>query len=375
MSRSDVDKVDSDLEQMYSDLAKSNVKPRWSSRDIGLANEPSPTSVPWVWKGSELRYLAAQAARLVSVDRGGDRRVLGLINPGHTWELGITATLWAGIQVLNPEEVAPAHRHTSSAFRFVIDGAGAYTVVNGERCNMSQWDLVLTPRGEWHDHYNEGDRPATWLDGLDTPLVRFLAATFFEEYPDYSQKALSPADVSACSFVTGGVVPGGDGAENGSGANNSPLLLYRWSGVEAALNMQKELLAPSRENGLSLRYVNPVTGGPILDTIDAGIWWLPERFSTVEERTVCSRVIYVIKGKGSSFVSGKHLIWESGDVIAVPSWTKARHVTEEGEAILMTYSDAPTLKALGLWRREVYCEAGEAIGGVEKPGLLLGTRL
>jgi gentisate 1,2-dioxygenase len=67
--------------------------------------------------------------------------------------------MYAGLQRVLPGEVAPAHRHTQSALRWVVDGEGAYTAVDGERVTMAPGDFIITPMLTWHDHGNPGDQP------------------------------------------------------------------------------------------------------------------------------------------------------------------------------------------------------------------------
>ena len=41
-----------------------------------------------------------------------------------------------------PGEVAPSHRHNQSALRFVVEGEGAFTAVDGERTAMRAGDFI-----------------------------------------------------------------------------------------------------------------------------------------------------------------------------------------------------------------------------------------
>ena len=79
-----------------------------------------------------------------------------------------------------PGETAPAHRHTASALRFMIEGEGAFTVVGGERTIMRRGDFVITPAWAFHDHGNSGNEPCAWLDGLDIHVVSFFETMFSE---------------------------------------------------------------------------------------------------------------------------------------------------------------------------------------------------
>lgn len=349
-------------DRMHRRFAAARITGLWEIKDSILPSTPTPAARPWAWRWTAVRALAFEAARLVPVDRGGDRRVLGLINPGAAHDFGATATLWAGIQVLNPGEVAPAHRHSPNALRFVIEGRSAYTTVNHDRCDMAPGDLVLTPGGTWHDHFNEGEAPVLWLDGLDLPLVRTLAATFFEPYPNSSQDYGTSVGSSARRHGFAGLAPVTHPADHGG----SPLFIYPWSTTVDAL----EQLAgddPDPFDAHTLAYVDPTTGGPILPTIDAQVTRLPQGFATRARREVASRVYCVVEGCGRSVVDGIAFDWERGDVLVAPSWAATEHRAVGGAATLFSYSDAPVLRALGLWRREPIAEAHQEIVGTFSP--------
>ena len=133
-----------------------------------------------------------EAGRLITAEEA-ERRVLILENPALRGQSCITASLYAGLQLILPGEVAPAHRHTQSALRLVLDGDGAYTAVDGERTTMRRGDFIITPSWTWHDHGNLGDQPVVWLDGLDIPIVRFFDAGFAEnERAVESQRRCGP---------------------------------------------------------------------------------------------------------------------------------------------------------------------------------------
>ena len=129
-----------------------------------------------------------------------ERRVLVLENPGLRGQSKITTDLYAGVQLVLPGEVAPAHRHAQSALRFVLEGGGAHTAVNGERTIMHEGDFIITPPMAWHDHGNESDRPIFWLDGLDIPIVQFLDASFAEHHDEDEQPISRPAGDSEARF-------------------------------------------------------------------------------------------------------------------------------------------------------------------------------
>ena len=113
--------------------------------------------------------------------------MLILENPALRGQSAVTQSLYAGLQLILPGEVAPSHRHTQSALRFIVEGSGAYTAVDGERTTMRPGDFIITPSWTWHDHGTRPDGPVVWLDGLDIPMIRFFDAGFAEN--DTSQVA------------------------------------------------------------------------------------------------------------------------------------------------------------------------------------------
>ncbi|MFZ0164793.1 MAG: cupin domain-containing protein [Trebonia sp.] len=176
-----------DLDSLYRDLRAAHLHPLWRIERNLLTEHPMPRAIPWVWRAADMYPLGERAIRAVPVNRGGERRVLSLGNPGLGGAPYAAGTLWGPLQCLGPGETAPAHRHTPGAIRFVLTGTGVWTTVNGDRCDMGPGDLVLTPSWYWHDHTNSGDRAMFWFDGLDLPIVEALDAVFYEQYPEHAQ--------------------------------------------------------------------------------------------------------------------------------------------------------------------------------------------
>src|ERR1041385_9225834 len=188
---SDIQSSPEERQAYYDQLTVQHVTPAWIGGGIGV--EPQSQAAPYVWHWQDLRPQAMRAAELVGTAQA-ERRVLRLSNPNLS---GIASnTLVANIQLVMPGEIARAHRHSGAALRFIIEGRGGYTVVNGERLPTSPGDLVLTPNWSWHDHANDTDAPMIWLDGLDTPLVRMLEAGFYEEHPQDRQEFGPPVNAS-----------------------------------------------------------------------------------------------------------------------------------------------------------------------------------
>src|SRR5689334_11729659 len=123
---------DPELERLYLDFADEHLNPLWTQLGDLMPMTPTSKALPFVWRWSRLYPLAARAGDLVPVGRGGERRAIALANPGLGGLPYATPTLWAAIQFLGPKEVAPEHRHSQNAFRFVVEGEGVWTVVNGD---------------------------------------------------------------------------------------------------------------------------------------------------------------------------------------------------------------------------------------------------
>ncbi len=341
------------LQQFYADLEHQHLVPLWNITADLLSREPQPQMVPYLWRWAELAPLAQKAAELVPIERGGERRVLGLVNPGLKGKYGATHTLWAGVQILFPGERAPAHRHSPAAIRFVMQGRGPYTTVDGDRCVMERGDLVLTPPWTWHDHGNDTDEPMYWMDGLDLPLVGDLAATFFEPFPQ-EQQPQTGLNLSERRYGIGQLRPKGAKPLGPS----SPLLNYKWEQTAQALYRLAEV-EEDPFDGAVLEYINPYTGGPVLPTLSCQIQLLRPQVHTKAHRQVNSAVYYVFEGQGYSVIGGQRFDWTQGDFFVVPPWAWHEHANVgEGEAILFSVQDTPVMVALGLYREEAYGESG-----------------
>jgi gentisate 1,2-dioxygenase len=152
-----------ELKQLYEDFESASLAPLWTQRDDLMPDVPTPKAVAHVWQWKKLFNIAERSGELVPVGRGGERRALGLRNPGLPGTAFATPTLWCAIQYLGPHETAPEHRHSQNAFRFVIEGKGVWTVVNGDPVAMERGDLLLTAGWNFHGHHNETDQPMAWI--------------------------------------------------------------------------------------------------------------------------------------------------------------------------------------------------------------------
>lgn len=334
-------------------LAARDLKPLWKIARQLMPDVPLPTTRAWLWKWDDVLPLARRAGELITLERGGDRRVLALANPGLGGLPFTSTTLWGALQYLGPHESAPAHRHTPSAIRFVLTGRGVYTTVNGDACDMEPGDLVLTPIWNWHDHNNRSDEPMVWFDGLDLPLLTTLESIFFENHPDQLQPVIGQ-NLSQQRFAGVGLREIGLSVSDA----HSPLLRYRWEETERTL----ETLHRTREDPIvSLEFVNPLTGAPAVSTFACEMHRLYPGARTPTRRKTGSSVYVVFQGSGSSVIDGVRFSWEPGDIFVTPSWASVDHQAHE-RADLFAISDRPVLQALHLYRAEELARHQE-IGG------------
>lgn len=338
------------LDTFYADVAAANLQPLWRQQDLMPSNPPLAT-VPYLWRLKDLRQLAERSGDLIPIDRGGDRRVLSLCNPGLGGAPWTTSTLWGAVQYLGPGEVAPAHRHTPSAIRFVLEGQGVWTLVNGDAVAMAPGDLVLTPSWTWHEHHNPGRTPMIWFDGLDIPLVRALDAVFYEDGPDeMTNRAVEPRSRSEGRYAGGpGLIPSGPREQ----VAHSPLLAYRWAETDRALSLLSEADGGPH---VALRFADPTTGRDAMPTMRMQMHRLVPRGKTPAVRVVGSSIFVAFRGAGTSIVGGQRFDWSAGDVFVVPSWTWIDHEASE-PSDLFSLSDAPVIEMLGLDRQQTLDEA------------------
>ena len=341
----------SHLDAFYADVAAYDLQPLWTQTSDLLPPSPCPSAVPWLWRWETLRALVERASGLVPIERGGERRVLALANPGLHGLPYATPTLWGAMQIVGPGESAPAHRHTAAAIRFVLEGEGLWTTVDGDACEMRTGDLVLTPSWAFHDHTNHGSVPMVWFDGLDLPLVKALDAVFFEPYKDRLQpveaKNASESRVAGRALLARGTQVGHDG---------SPLLVYRWPETDRALDA---LLAQDGGTVASIEFTNPTTGGPVLPTIGCAMHRLRSTTVTTPWRKTGSSVFVVHRGSGVTVAGSAVLRWSRGDMFVVPSWCPTYHASLE-DSDLFELSDEPVLRALRLYREEAVPDARDA---------------
>jgi gentisate 1,2-dioxygenase len=299
------------------------------------------------WPAAEVARLLEKLGAGIRLEAGGQRRTLRLTNPGLPY--GTTPTFFASIQYILPGEVATAHRHAATALRFIMQGKGADTIVDGEQYQINEGDLVLTPSWSWHDHEHKGDAPMIWLDVLDISLVRSLHATFFEGSAKPRQNVADVPDRSYREFGSGIMRPQ---RPNHSGLA-SPLLAYTSARAEEALR-QAAGLEPDPYDDIALEYQNPLTGGPALPTLGTVLQMLRPGVTCKPHRHTGSVVYYIVRGSGSMTIDGQRFDWGKGDFIALPPWAVHAHANRSAseEAVMFQVNDIPVLKTLGLYREQ-----------------------
>jgi len=323
-----------DLAAFDAELAAHSMRGQWLSderRDSGQGGdwqgevwEPQVRGRPHIWHWQETEKLIEKSGSAIE-ESFTARRSLIFANP--TLERFTTHTMNVGMQMIKPGELAWAHRHTISALRFVIEGhPDLFTVVDGARCPMQDRDLVLTPHWQWHDHHNQSDGRALWLDVLDGPLVAALNQTVFENFGEDQQAVRNDVD--------------------------SGPLRFSWSDMQAALDALSPADATPHE-GLAIPY-RDAAGGPVLKTLEPAIQRLPAGFEGAERRQSASAVYLVMEGRGRTVAGAETLTWGPRDVFVIPAWARHAHfnASQDQDALLFRVSDRPALEALGLYRED-----------------------
>ncbi len=315
-----------------------------------MTPHPRPEAIPHQWKWSLLKEVVKQSATAVPV--GDERRAMQLFNPGLNGQWATTNTLIAAVQVLLPGEIARAHRHSPAAIRFIIEGGGAYTAVEGEKVIMYPGDFVLTPSWQWHDHGNETKETIVWMDGLDVPLTKALNAIFFEMGQDLRAQETKPVNGSKALYGHGTLAPTWTKMRDSERPRFSPLMIYSWDQTAEALHELRDRDGSPYE-GIALEYTNPQTGGPVMPTLSCRVQLIRKGEKLKARRVTGSSVFHVVQGKGRSVIEGKTFDWEKGDIIALPSWAQHAHSnTGTEDAILFSISDRPVLETLGFYREQ-----------------------
>ena len=337
-------KLPKEIEELNELLCQRWISGLWNLDHAERPSDPKTRVKPHLWKWHDVYDSLLQAKEKITIASGSvERRVIRLVNPGLAESEMTTHTMLLSFQLIQPGEVAPGHRHTMTAIRFILQGHGAYTNVDGQKMVMEDGDLILTPQGCWHEHAHEGDENMVWIDGLDVPFIQALQVISFEPY----RQGRLPVNEGIDPQVYYGMArPIGDNA-------HMPLLHYRWRDTYPTL----QRLAKGNGNpcdGVALEYVNPTTGGSTLPTMSCRIQMLRPNEHTKSHRHTSTSIYHAFRGSGTTMINGVPFHWEKGDSFVVPlgSWHDHANASSTEEALLFSMHDEPILRAFGLYREE-----------------------
>jgi gentisate 1,2-dioxygenase len=333
-------------QDLYRRMDKHHLAPLWEVLHNLIPNEPATPCKPALWKYRDARPHLMEAGKLITA-KEAIRRVLILENPGMRGESCITQSLYAGLQLILPGEIAPSHRHSQSALRFIVEGSGAYTAVDGERTTMHPGDFIITPSWTWHDHGNPGNDPVVWMDGLDIRIVQMFAAQFHEVFPEEVQPVAREEGASVARYGNN-LVPLGAAAPFG---RTSPIFNYPYARSRESLAKLSRDQDPDACHGWKMQFINPLTGGHAMPTIAAFIQLLPKGFRSAPTRSTDGSIYSVVEGEGTAVIGNEKFQFEPRDTFVVPSWMPLT-LEATSESVLFSFSDRPGQEAMGLWREK-----------------------
>ncbi|KAL2783214.1 RmlC-like cupin domain-containing protein [Aspergillus keveii] len=312
------------VQQYYESLACNNVSPLWTVLDKMVPPQPNPRSTVAIWRYTSLIEPLKKSGELISAEEA-ERRVLMLVNPSLPAPY-TTDTIYAGLQLILPGEIAPAHRHMAFALRFIVEGSNGFTAVEGEKLMMERGDVILNPTWCWHDHGSEGTGPMIWLDGLDLPIYRLLPINFAENYAE----SRYPSSLATSSKLKLPWATAAETLDADISASNYAKYEYRFD-----------------------------DGAHLSRTISAQAERIASGSTTPGSRETCSFVYHVYAGSGYSVIvspdgTEERVEWTQKDTFSVPAWSKISHTCDmsEGQAYLFAINDKPIVETLGLWKKE-----------------------
>lgn len=332
----------------YQEIDAHSMTPLWEILHNIVTPLPMTPCVPHLWQWDVCYPRLLEAGELITA-REAERRVLVLENPGLRGQTRITHSLYAGLQLILPGEVAPAHRHSQSALRFILNGTGAYTAVDGEKVTMNVGDFVITPSWTFHDHGNPSDEPMVWLDGLDVAIVELFDAQFMEKGAADSQDTQIMAHTNLAEF--GNTMKPVNFQPR---SKTSPLFWYPYERTREALETMKRHGEMNACWGHKLQYTNPVTGDWAMPTMGTFMQLMPAGFKGKAYRSTDSTIYTCVEGRGRCIVGDTTLTFGPKDVFVCPSWMPYRFEVDAGDdAVLFSFSDRPAQQALDLWREQI----------------------
>jgi gentisate 1,2-dioxygenase len=304
------------LEDLYRELDGCHIQAGWAKDEPSLWAAPRKTYRPMQWRWEEGRAALSAAGRLVDTELA-ERRNLILFNPVEGNRYATVRTMICAYQMILPGETARSHRHTPNALRMVLEGEGAYTVVDGQRLDMKVNDVLLTPNWHWHGHGSEAEGPCSWLDCLDVPTTQLLEPMFYEGHPEGFEPIASHP-------------------------SRSPYI-FPWADVQRDLDRTEP--DPEGKYGRRIRL-----DAPSMPTITLYMQRMEAGTETRPLQTTANNIFCAVEGAGSTVIDGERFDWRRGDVIAAPAWRPIEHhVTSDATLFVMT--DEKLMAMLG-WLRE-----------------------
>ena len=346
--------IDNDeLLSFYKELEAHSANAFWRRANEIEPWEPETRYSPTIWRYKDMRPLVVKSSELVKPEEAG-RRVIVLVNDSDPGRQNSAAVGWlfSGLQIMLPGEITPAHRHTASAQRFIMEGGGAYTVVDGHQIELGQYDYVLTPGKCWHDHgvFDHG-QVSIWQDGLDIPLMNSLETNFYEVYPENIQKPAFTTNDLPLVYGNAGLLP-----NTGQTWDKpySPMMIYRWKETQDALFNLAKCEPGSPYDGQIVKFSNPLTGGWAMQTMGAQMQMLAPGQHCKAHRHTGNVMYNCAGGEGYSVIGGKRFDWQEHDIFCVPSWVWHEHanLSSSEQAFLFTFNDFPVMQALGVFIEE-----------------------
>jgi gentisate 1,2-dioxygenase len=326
----------------YEKISQRDMTPLWEVLKDLVAKNPKSIAAPAIWHFDEVKPMVEEAGGLLTAEEA-ERRVLVLENPALRGQSRITPSLYAGLQLILPGEIAGAHRHTAGAIRLILDGDGAYTQVDGEKTLMKYGDFVLTPSWTAHDHGNETKKPMIWLDVLDVPTINFFE-TAFSEHLDSAVQNTKFTDNDSLWRYGSGVLPDGTDTKK-----ESPIINYAYERVRPILDRMAKTDDINPYHGFRIRYANPFNGGWSTPTMGAHLSLLPKGFKGQPYRSTDGTIFACLEGKGQTTIDGEVFAWGPRDVFVIPSWKQYSHKADD-QSVLFSISDRPMQESLGIWR-------------------------
>lgn len=331
-----------DLPKNYvNQLTESNLVPLWPSlRNVLPPQKPVPATIETAWYFKEIKPLLLEAGELTPIEKA-ERRVLVLANPGHGLEnMRASAVMYLGMQLLLPNEWAPSHRHTPNAVRLIVEGEGAYTTVEGQKCVMEHGDLILTPSGLWHEHGHDGDQPVIWLDVLDLPLVYYMEASYVQ-----GGDVQEVTSVGYAHRYGVGIAPTTDFVRE---KNAYPIMRYSWKETKKVL--QAIAQDPAQKGPILVSYINPETGQDCQNIIGYSALMLKPKQTVQLQARSTAQIFHVIEGHVHLQINAKTFDLDKADTACAPCFAHIDLINNtDQETFIFIADESPLQKKLGLY--------------------------